>query len=142
MALSMNPYLTFDGQAEAAMHFYAEHLGGKITEFHRFGGSPMAADVPPEYHERVMHAMLTLENGQVLMASDTTPNYPAAQKIEGVTLNLSVSSLAEAERVFNALAQQGTVVMPLEKTFWAERFGVVNDQFGVPWMVNLEAQPE
>ncbi len=141
MSISMNPYLAFDGQCEAAMRFYEQHLGGEVAEFHRYGGSPMAGQVPAEFHQRVMHAMLRLPNGQVLMASDAMPGQCAPEKIQGITLSLVVDSSAEAERVFNALAQGGNIGMPLEKTFWAERFGMVTDQYGVPWMVNFEGQP-
>lgn len=139
--MQMNPYLTFDGNCEAAFHYYTEHLGGQIQEFHRYGNSPMAEQMPAEHHNRVMHVCLSLSNGQMLMASDTMPGQPY-EGIKGFSISLNVASVQEAEKVFGALAVNGNVTMPLEKTFWAERFGMLVDQFGTPWMVNFDLVPD
>ena len=139
--MQMNPYLIFNGNCEAAFNYYTEHLGGQIQEFHRYGNSPMAEQVPSEQHNRVMHVSLSLTNGQMLMASDTMPGEPY-EGMRGISLSLNVKNVQEAEKVFTALAVNGTVTMPLEKTFWAERFGMLIDQFGTPWMVNVDPIPE
>ncbi|MGE8498652.1 MAG: VOC family protein [Pseudomonas sp.] len=133
--MKLNPYLIFDGQAEAAFTFYAQCLGGTL-ELMRFGESPARDDVPAEFHDRIMHACLTLD-GQMLMASDDMPGQPYSG-IKGCSVTLNVDSVAEAERLFEALSAQGQVQMPLAKTFWAARFAMLVDRFGVPWMINCE----
>ncbi len=138
--MQINPYLTFNGNCEAAFNYYKEYLGGQIQEFHRYGNSPMAEQMPVEHHNRVMHVSMSFSNGQILMASDSMPGEPF-EGIKGISLSLNVSSVAEAEKLFNVLAVNGTVTMPLDKTFWAERFGMLIDQFGTPWMVNFDQVP-
>jgi len=134
--MQLNPYLTFNGQCEAAFKFYARCLGGEITVMSTFGTTPACDHVPPEFHDKIMHARLLLGD-QVLMGSDTTPA-DAYEGIKGCAVALNVATTAEAERIFQALAENGTVQMPLEETFWAARFGMLVDQFGVPWMINCE----
>ena len=134
--MRLNPYLIFDGQCEAAFKFYEQCLGGKIEAMLPFGDSPECGDVPPEFRDRIMHACLAID-GQMLMGSDTTPQYPH-EGIKGCSISINIDAVAEAERLFNALAENGTVTMPLGKTFWAARFGMCTDRFGVPWMINCE----
>ena len=135
--MRLNPYLTFDGQCEAAFRFYAQCLGGTVDAMFRFGESPECDEVlSPEMRERIMHARLVVGD-QVLMGSDTTPEHPY-EPIRGCSVSLNVDRVADAERIFNALADNGAVLMPLAQTFWAARFGMCVDRFGVPWMVNCE----
>jgi len=134
--MRLNPYLIFDGQCEAAFKFYEQCLGGKIEAMLPFGDSPECGDIPPEFRDRIMHARLVVD-GQVLMGSDTTPQYPH-EGIKGCSISINVDTIADAERLFGALAESGTVTMPLDKTFWAARFGMCTDRFGVPWMINCE----
>jgi PhnB protein len=95
----------------------------------------MAEQVPPEWRNKVMHVRLALSD-KVLMGSDAPPD--RYEQPKGFSVSVGVDKPTEAERIFNALAQNGTVQMPLQKTFWAERFGMLVDQFGIPWMVNCE----
>jgi PhnB protein len=132
----MNPYLTFNGNCEAAFKFYEARLGGKIGGMMPFEGSPMAAQVPAEHRKKIMHASISFD-GNLLMGSDTMPGQPY-EGMKGFSLTLSAPDVAEAERLFAALAEGGSVIMPLAPTFWAARFGMLKDQFGVPWMVNCE----
>lgn len=134
--MQLNPYLTFDGQCEAAFRFYAQCLGGEIAALSTFGETPACDHVPPEFHDKIMHARLLLGD-QVLMGSDTTPAHPY-EGIKGCAIALNVATTAEAERIFHALAAAGTVQMPLGETFWATRFGMLVDRFGVSWMINCE----
>jgi PhnB protein len=134
--MEMNPYLSFKGQCENAFRFYAKSLDGRVGEIFRYGGSPMAADVPADWSDKVMHGSITIGN-QVLMGGDVAPERYEAPR--GFSLSLQIASVADAERMFAELAADGTIVMPLEKTFWAERFGMVVDRFGVPWLINCEA---
>jgi PhnB protein len=133
--MQMNPYLTFNGQCEAAFKFYERCLGGKITMLLNHRDAPSAEHVPPEWHDKIMHARLELGD-RVLMGSDNPPEYFAETK--GFYVQLGIDDPAEAERVFHALAKNGRVTMPFAPTFWAFRFGMLVDQFGIPWMVNCE----
>lgn len=131
--MKINAYLIFDGQCEAAFDFYAELLDGNL-ELMRFGESPEAGEIPPQFHERIVHACLTVGD-QVLMASDTIPQHPH-EGIKGCSITLQVDNVPEAERLFEALSAGGSVQMPLQATFWATRFAMLSDRFGVPWMIS------
>ncbi|MGH7474920.1 MAG: VOC family protein [Longimicrobiales bacterium] len=131
--MQAHPYLNFNGDCESAFRFYERVLGGKIEAMITHGESPIADQVPPEWHERILHAYLVAGDA-VLMASDSPPDrYVQPQ---GLWVSLQVDDPAEADRIFNALAENGSVTMPIEKTFWAERFGMLVDRFGIPWMVS------
>jgi PhnB protein len=134
--MRMNPYLSFKGDCEAAFTFYAQHLDAHPGQMFRYGGSPMSGDVPPDWSNKIMHGTVTI-GGTVLMAGDVAPERYEAPK--GFSLSLQIDRTSEAERVFHALAEGGTVVMPLEQTFWAARFGMIVDRFGIPWLINCEA---
>jgi PhnB protein len=133
--MQLNPYLTFDGQCEAAFKFYAKVLGGKIEAMITYGGSPIAEQTQPEWRNKIMHARMTVGD-KILMASDAPPDRYEAMK--GIMVTLGIDEPGEAERIFHALSEDGTVQMPIQETFWARRFGMLVDQFGTPWMVNCE----
>jgi PhnB protein len=130
----INPYLYFDGNCADAMRFYERTLGGKLEALITNGESPVAAEVPPGNADRVMHAYLVID-GQPVMAGDAMAGQPY-ERMQGFSMTLSYPTVAEATRVFDALAEGGRVTMPLAKTFWAETFGMVVDRFGTPWIVN------
>jgi PhnB protein len=134
--MQMAPYLSFDGQCEAAFALYAKCLCGQLGPIFRYAGSPMADQVPADWQDKVMHGSLTVAD-QVLMGGDVAPDHYEAPK--GFSLSLQMKNTAEAERIFRELSEKGRVVMPLEKTFWAERFGMVVDRFGIPWLINCES---
>ena len=98
-------------------------------------GTPSEQDVPPEWRKKILHARLTVGD-QVLMASDAPPE--RYEQPKGFSVSLNIDDPAEAERIFHALAENGKVQMPLAQTFWAIRFGMCVDRFGIPWMVNCE----
>jgi PhnB protein len=131
----MNPYLFFTGQCEEAFKFYEKLLGGKIQVMMTHEGTPAAGQVPAEWQKKILHARLAVGD-QVLMASDAPPG--RQQKPQGFSVSLTVKDVAEAERIYQGLAENGTVGMPLQKTFWAERFAMLVDRFGIPWMINCE----
>jgi PhnB protein len=135
--MELNTYLGFNGCCEEAFTFYAETLGGTIAGVFRFGGSPMEGQVPADWKDKVMHATLTFGNA-TLMGSDNPPGHYEPTK--GVALSVGVAGVEEAERVFAALSKGGKVTMPLQQTFWAPRFGMLEDRFGIPWMVNCESE--
>ncbi|MET3117757.1 PhnB protein [Undibacterium sp. GrIS 1.8] len=135
--MQVNTYLSFNGNCEAAFQFYEQHLGGKIGMIHRFGESPMANQCPPSAAQLIMHMRMEL-NGQTLMGSDWVSDQ-AYEGIKGFHLSINVDDESEAERLFAALSIDAQkIIMPLDKTFWASRFGMLIDQFSVPWMVNCE----
>ena len=136
--MQMNPYLFFNGQCEAAFKFYAQCLGGKIEAMLRHEGTPAEKEVPSEWRDKILHASLVFGDN-VLMASDAPPGH--FDKPQGFSVSLSVSEPAQAERLFNALAQNGTITMPIAQTFWSVRFGMLVDQFGIPWMINCAPTP-
>ena len=131
--MEMNPYLSFNGDCEAAFKFYEQRLGGQLGPIFRYSGTPMADSVPAGWADKIMHSSITV-GGQVLMGGDVAPAHYEAPK--GFSLSLNLTSAADGERIFQDLAAGGKVTMPLEKTFWAERFGMVVDRFGIPWMIN------
>ncbi|HEX9719167.1 MAG TPA: VOC family protein [Ramlibacter sp.] len=131
--MKIHAYLMFDGQCEAAFNFYAQTLDGTL-QLMRYAESPDAKDIPPEFQQRVMHVCLTVGN-QLLMASDTLPQSPY-EGIKGCSISLQVDNVPEAERLYAALSAQGSVQMELQQTFWATRFAMLTDRFGVSWMIN------
>ena len=133
--MQLNPYLLFDGRCEEAFAFYEKVLGGKIKAMMTYEGSPAADNVAPEWRKKIMHATLEV-GGEPLMGSDASPTHYAEPK--GFSVSLSPNKVADAERIFNALADGGKVVMPLQQTFWAARFGMLTDRYGIPWMINCE----
>ena len=133
--MRMNPYLLFNGRCEEAFQFYSQCLGGKIEAMMPFAGTPAEQEVPAEWRKKIIHASLTVGD-QVLMASDAPPG--RYEEPKGFSVSLNVKTPAEAERIFQALTENGKVQMPLQQTFWAARFGMVVDRFGIPWMVNCE----
>jgi PhnB protein len=135
--MTINPYLAFDGRCREAFTFYEQALGGKITFLQTNGETPMAAHLPPETHDRVMHVTMQVGN-QVLQGADAPPGQYT--RPAGFSVALHFDEPAEAERVFQALSQNGKVKMPFQETFWAKGFGMLIDQFGTPWIVNAAQQ--
>lgn len=131
----VSPYLVFNGRCEEAFKFYEKALGGKIEATFTFGDSPMAQQAPADWGKKIMHARMTV-GSTVLMGSDAPPD--RYQTPQGFSLSVGTKDPAEAERMFNELAAGGKVEMPLEKTFWAVKFGMLVDRFGIPWMINCE----
>jgi PhnB protein len=130
-------YLFFNGNCEAALEFYREALGAKVEFTMRYNESPEPAPpgrIPPGFENKIMHCHFRIGETS-LMASDGCENGGA--KYEGFSLTLGVATEAEAKKAFNALAEGGKVEMPLTKTFWSPLFGMVQDKFGIGWMVNV-----
>lgn len=137
--MKFTTYLNFDGNTEEAFKFYAAAFNAQITAMMRFGETPAAEYVPADAQDKVMHACLQIGDGVLLFGSDSgcVPGQEFRSH-EGFSVALSTPSVAEGERVFAALSAGGKVTMPMEKTFWAERFGSLVDRFGVSWLVNVD----
>jgi PhnB protein len=137
--MQMSPYLHFNGQCEEAFKFYEKCLNGKIEALHIFGQSPMAKQVPAEWGSKVMHASLKFD-GMYLLGTDVPPG--RFQPPQGFSVSLTIKDPSETERIFHELEQNGKVTMPVQKTFWSARFGMLVDQYGIPWILNCEQAAE
>jgi PhnB protein len=133
--MTLTPHLSFNGQCEAAFQFYERCLGGKIVTMLTWGGSPMATQGPPEIEHKILHATLMI--GDSMLAGSDVPS-GQYQKPQGCHILIGIDDPMKGELMFNALAENGTVQMPFQKTFWAKGFGVLTDQFGVSWEINCE----
>lgn len=133
--MKINPYLYFSGQCEEAFKFYERCLGGKIEMMMAHRGSPAEQLTPPEWLDKILHARLNV-GGEILMASDAPPGHQ--KKPQGFSVSIQIKELANAERIFKAMSENGSVSMPFQKTFFTQGFGMLNDQFGIPWMINCE----
>ena len=133
--MQLNPYLIVNGQCEAAFKFYEQCLGGKIEAMMPHTGTPAAEQAPAAWGKKILHARLNV-GGEVLMGSDVPPE--RYEQPKGFSVSLQIKDPAEAERIFHTLAKEGKVQMPFQKTFWAARFGMLVDRFGIPWMINCD----
>lgn len=134
----LNAYLNFPGTCEQAIAFYAKVFNGKIESSMKHGDTPMKEHVGPDWQDKIIHTVLQIGDG-ILMASDAPPQmYKPPQ---GFSVSITLPT-AEAERIFPLLSEGGTITMPLQQTFWAERFGALTDRFGTPWMVTGGHQPK
>jgi PhnB protein len=136
-AMQVQVYLFFAGRCEEAVEFYKKTLGAEVMMLMRFKDSPeppQAGMIPPGSDDKVMHTSLRIGD-TIVMASDG--RCEGAPSFQGFSLSLTVADEAEAERVFAALAEGGQVQMPLSKTFWSLRFGMLSDRFGVGWMISV-----
>ncbi|MEY2413415.1 MAG: PhnB protein [Acidobacteriaceae bacterium] len=133
--MEINPYVLFDGRCEEAFRFYERCLGGKIETMMPHEGTPAAEHTPANWLKKILHARLNVKGG-ILMGSDAPPGH--YEKPQGFSVSLSLNDPKEAERIFHDLSEKATIHMPLAPTFWAERFGMLTDRFGIPWMINCE----
>jgi PhnB protein len=137
--MQVQPYLFFDGRCEEAIAFYRRTLGAEVTMLMRFKDSPephAPGMLPPGAENKVMHMSFRIGETTMLASDGRCEGRPTFQ---GFTLSLTVPNAAEAERLFASLADGGQVQMPLTKTFFSARFGMVADRFGVSWMIHVAA---
>lgn len=137
--MQVSPFLNFKGQCEAAFRLYEQCLGARLGPIFRYGGSPMADQAPPGWQDKIMHGSVTVGD-LVLMGADIVPD--KYEEPKGFSLSIQIKSTADADRIFQDLARDGKIVIPLEKTFWAARFGMVVDRFGIPWLINCEGSDQ
>jgi PhnB protein len=136
--MPVTPYLFFEGRCEEAVEFYKKALGAEVGMMMRFKESPEPpppGKVPPGSENKIMHACLRINGGAVMASDGRAQGKP---KFEGFSLSVNAKDEAEADRMSAALADGGQVQMPLAKTFFAKRFGMVTDRFGVGWMIIVE----
>ena len=137
MTPTLQIYLSFNGDCEAAFRFYEQRLGATMGGLFPYAGSPMS--VPTEWQGKIMHGSITL--GGVTIAGADPPGGRYEQP-QGFRVFLEADDPAETERLFNALAENGRIEMPLQQTFWSASFGVLTDQFGIPWTISYARAPE
>ena len=140
MSTTLTPYLAFNGNTREVFRFYEQALGAKLEVLMSGAESPIAAQMPKEFAHRILHARLVLPGGGMLYAGDAPAHVPY-EGIKGVSIAIDFDTVARAERVFAALADGGQVTMPMQSAFWAERWGMLVDKFGTPWIVNGEPIP-
>ena len=133
--MKIEPYLFFDGRCEEAIEFYRRTLGAEPVMMMRFKENPEPSTNPPGSGEKVMHASFRVGDATILASDGNCTGRPT---FNGVSLSITVSNVADAERKFAALAEGGQVQMPMAQTFFAPRFGMVADRFGVSWMIVAE----
>jgi PhnB protein len=135
--MDVQPYLSFEGRCDEAIEFYKKSLGAKVEMLMRFKEAPDQSMVSPGSAEKVMHAAVRVGNTSMLMSDGRCQGKP---NFSGMSLALGVENEGDAERMFGALADGGEVGMPLAKTFFSPRFGMLKDKFGVGWMIVVHPQ--
>src|SRR5258707_11094531 len=133
--MKLNTYLHFNGNCEEALNFYVKALGAKPVMMLRYSEAPEKNECAGNMDQKIMHGRITIGDN-VIMASDAPAERFTAPA--GFSINIGVDTPEEAERLFKALSEKAEICMPIAETFWADRFGMLKDQFGVPWMVNCE----
>lgn len=134
----INPYITFDGNCEAAFNFYKSVFGGEFLSIGRFSEMPSEYTVPEKDKNLIMHVSLPMGES-TLMGSDTSDSFgPPIKQGNNYSISIDTESKEEADRLFAGLSKDGTVIMPMDKTFWGSYFGMLTDQFGINWMVSAE----
>lgn len=135
-------YLNLQGRAEEAIEFYKTVLGAEVVMMMRFKDMPPQDDetcqMPPELDDKIMHATLMFGETTIMISDSAEPGHP---EFKGISLSIALDDMDQAEAIFAALAEEGEITMPLASTFWAKAFGMVNDKFGISWMINL-SDPE
>jgi PhnB protein len=140
--MEIQPYLFFDGRCEEAIAFYRESLGAQELMKMRFKEAPPSDgyQIPPEFADKIMHASLLIGSTHLLLSDGQCGQDKVAHS--GFSLSVTASDVASGENYFNALAQGGQITRPFQKTFWTEGFGMLVDKFGVPWMINVQHNPD
>lgn len=137
--MKVQPYLSFDGRCEEAVEFYRSALGAEVVMLMRFKDMPDPAErrkIPHGTENKVMHACFRIGETEVMASDGQSSGQPS---FKGITLSIAVGNDAEADRVFANLADGGQVQVPLTKTFFSSRFGILADRFGVPWMIVVQS---
>ncbi len=131
--MRISPHLTFDGQCRAAFQMYERIFGGELVTMLTYGDSPMASQIEARWHEHIMHATLRWADNELTGVDVLPPNYAQPQ---GFFVTITVDDASRAARMFDSLAEGGTVRLAFGPTFWSRGFGVVVDRYGVPWEIN------
>jgi PhnB protein len=134
--LGVNPYILFKGNCREAIDFYKKALDAEVLFTQTVGESPMSNMGPAD---KIMHCSIKVGNSTVMMSDDMRPDSNSAAAEGNISLAIGASDPEQAKKVFDNLSEGGSVTMPIQKTYWAEAFGMLKDKFGINWMVNCEA---
>ena len=139
---TVNPYLAFNGNCEAAFNFYKKVFGGEFRMINRFRDMPPmpGMEIPEEAKNRIMHVSLPISKETVLMGSNSNPATGDVQTGQNISLSVNTDTRAEAYKIFNALAAGGKITLPIADAFWGAYFGMLIDPFGFVWMVSCESK--
>ena len=129
------PYLFFNRNCREAVNFYKDLFGCRLISITTYGETPMADTIKPEDRDNVVNAQLEFPGGSIMMAGDAHSMYEYTG-VNGLTICLNFDTVEEAEAAFNGLAEGGKITMPFSESFWAKKFGMVDDKFGIPWIIN------
>jgi PhnB protein len=135
--MKLIPYLSYAGNCADAFRFYAQATNGKIDMIMTYGEAPPGTPVPPDMKDKVMHASMTI-GGSPLMGSDG----PLTSAPTGFAVSINLDNPEQADRLYAALSEGGTIQLPITETFWAKRFAMFTDKFNIPWMINCEKPSE
>ena len=139
--MTINPYLTFEDNCEAAFDFYKSVFGGDFLVINRFSEMPDSPEfqITEADKNKIMHVTLPIGDGQVLMGSDTASGFGQSLTVgNNFSISINPGTVEAADRIFNGLAEGGKITMPINKTFWNAYFGTLTDQFGIQWMINCD----
>jgi PhnB protein len=141
----INPYIVFNGNCEAAFLFYKSVFGGEFPYIGKFKDMPADENFPPltaAEGERIMHVTLPISKETILMGSDTTSQSGDVTIGTNFSISINTDSQTEADTLFDGLSSEGTIIMPMNKTFWGAYFGMFTDKFGINWMINFDEAPQ
>src|SRR5438105_2672132 len=137
--LEVKPYISFKGNCEEAINFYKDKLGAEVLYLGRYGDSPMAGKGPDD---KIMHCSIKIGDSVIMACDNVFEDKHPTTIGNNITLAIGTNDIAQAEKTFDDLSDGATIVMPIQETFWAERFGMLTDKFGINWMVNADKPHE
>ena len=135
--IGIKPYISFPGNCEEAINFYKEKLGAEVLYMGRYGDSPMAGKAPDD---KIMHCTIKIGASHIMACDSVFRDYPVTIG-NNITLAIGTNDIAQADSMFDKMSDGGKIIMPMQQTFWAERFGMLTDKFGINWMFNVD-RPE
>lgn len=133
--LGVKPYISFKGNCAEAIEFYKQRLGAEVLFIQRYGESPMAGRGPDDM---IMHCSLKVGDSVIMACDNVFEDKNPTTVGNNITLSIGTSDIAEADRAFDQMSDGATIIMPMQETFWAERFGMLTDRFGINWMFNCD----
>ena len=134
--LGVKPYINFKGNSQEAIDFYKENLGAEVLFIGRYGDSPMKGHAPDD---KIMHCTLRIGDSHVMACDSVFEEYPVSVG-NNICLAIGTDDLDHAEKMFEQMSEGGQITMPMQETFWAQRFGMLTDKFGINWMFNCERE--
>jgi PhnB protein len=135
--LGIKPYIAFKGDCEEAINFYKDRLGAEVLFSQTYGESPMADKVGPEFKDKIMHTSIKIGDSVIMACDNVFTEHPTTIG-DNISLAIGTEDVAAADTMFDKLAEGGKITMPMQETFWAERFGMLTDKFGINWMFNCD----